>query len=163
MKQISTGNTGAWKDCGKAVSPYSSPEGGVKAHPCYSLSHCMHASDVDCPIALAQKGAVRLTVISGLKPVNSGWSATVPFWLLPLTCKTLSHGVAQAFQVYIPRGSGWWQRIDPGWGQTLPWQPELCHWQWLSSGDHVRTWSCCDHLLHQFTIDSAYSSHQPYF
>ena len=31
----------------------------------------MHASDVDCPIALAQKGAVRLTVISGLKPVNS--------------------------------------------------------------------------------------------
>ena len=45
----------------------------VKAHPCYSLSHCMHASDVDCPIALAQKGAVRLTVISGLKPVNSGY------------------------------------------------------------------------------------------
>ena len=45
----------------------------VKAHPCSSLSHCMHASDVDCPIALAQKGAVRLTVISGLKPVNSGY------------------------------------------------------------------------------------------
>ena len=61
------------KENGSRVFFFSDRSGCVKAHPCYSLSHCMHASDVDCPIALAQKGAVRLTVISGLKPVNSGY------------------------------------------------------------------------------------------
>ena len=86
----------------------------------------MHASDVDCPIALAQKGAVRLTVISGLKPVNSAsLSSRICGELLVVEGVQQSGvGTNNSFLFFSegePFAKRWWPPQQHGSGDT--WSP----------------------------------------